>query len=40
MMRRLCTLGPDHDPLWVQLCGYPVGDAATALTVSVAELVA
>jgi len=37
-MQRLVTLGPDNDPLWVQHCGYPVGDEATALTVSVAEL--
>ena len=26
MMRRLLALGPDHEPMWVPLYVYPVGD--------------
>ena len=26
MMRRLLTVSPDHEPLWVRLCVHPVGD--------------
>lgn len=33
-MRRLLTLGPDHEPLWVQLYVSPVGDQWRAVIVA------
>ena len=39
MMRRLLTLGPDHESLWVQLGVYPLGDQAKARKVTGGELV-
>jgi hypothetical protein len=39
MRRRLCTLGPDHEPLWVQLCASPLADQAKARQVTVGALV-
>jgi hypothetical protein len=34
MMHRLLTLGPDNEPLWVQLYVYPVGDQWASVIVA------
>jgi hypothetical protein len=34
MMHRLLTLGPDNEPLWVQLYVYPVGDQGHSVIVA------